>query len=59
MIVCVCNVISDRDIRASVAGGIESFEALQGETGIGTCCGCCQDCAREIFDAQHDEALSA
>lgn len=64
MIVCLCRRISDRDIAAAVRAGTHNFEILQDQTGVSSCCGCCQDCAREVFDsakAQHgvaDAALS-
>ena len=51
MIVCLCRRISDRDIRRSVQDGVADFEALQDETGVASHCGCCHDCAREVFDA--------
>jgi len=54
MIVCVCNRVSDRDIQRHVQAGCSSFGALQMETGVSTCCGCCSACAREVFA----EALS-
>lgn len=51
MIVCLCHRISDRDIRRDVAAGVRSFDLLQDETGLASACGCCHDCAREVFDA--------
>jgi bacterioferritin-associated ferredoxin len=51
MIVCVCHRISDRDILRHARAGCESFDELQFQTGVSTCCGCCETCARETFDA--------
>jgi bacterioferritin-associated ferredoxin len=51
MIVCLCRRISDRDIRSHVESGVSNFELLQDETGVASACGCCQDCARDVFDA--------
>ena len=51
MIVCLCHRISDRDIRHAVASGVRDFETLQEETAVARNCGCCHDCAREVFDA--------
>lgn len=54
MIVCVCNRVSDRDINRLVGEGVATFEDVQFETGVATCCGRCESCARETFDqAQH------
>lgn len=47
MIVCVCNRISDRDIVRSAHAGM-SFDDIQLELGVATCCGRCEDCAREL-----------
>jgi bacterioferritin-associated ferredoxin len=55
MIVCVCHRVSDRDIRHHAAQGCVSFDAIQMETGVATCCGRCESCAREVLD----DALSA
>lgn len=49
MIVCVCHRISDRDIRRMAQQGCESFDDLQMDSGVSTCCGRCEDCAREVF----------
>lgn len=58
MIICVCNRVSDRDIARAVADGCETFDELQFETGVGTCCGCCHDCARQTFE-QHAGCATA
>jgi len=50
MIVCLCHRISDRDIARAVDSGTHCFEALQDETRLASSCGCCTDCAREVFD---------
>lgn len=51
MIVCLCHRVSDRDIRHAVESGVRNFELLQDETRVASACGCCHDCAREVFDA--------
>ncbi|WP_077034246.1 bacterioferritin-associated ferredoxin [Pelomonas sp. KK5] len=50
MIVCLCHRVSDRDIRRGVESGIRNFEVLQDETRVASACGCCHECAREVFD---------
>jgi bacterioferritin-associated ferredoxin len=54
MIVCVCNNISDREIRQAVDLGINSMAELHKELGVGTCCGKCVSCAREVLHAHLD-----
>jgi bacterioferritin-associated ferredoxin len=50
MIVCVCNNISDREIRQAVDVGISSMPELHRELGVGTCCGKCVSYAREVLN---------
>jgi bacterioferritin-associated ferredoxin len=52
MIVCVCNNISDREIRQAVELGISSMAELYRELGVGTCCGKCVSYAREVLHEQ-------
>ncbi|UXY14374.1 (2Fe-2S)-binding protein [Chitiniphilus purpureus] len=49
MYVCVCNRVSDKAIRRAVEDGARTFIALQQLTGVGTCCGKCVGCAREVM----------
>ncbi|NLP62549.1 (2Fe-2S)-binding protein [Paraburkholderia sacchari] len=49
MIVCVCKSVSDRTIRASIAEGMDSFDELQFELGVATCCGKCEESVREVM----------
>ncbi|WP_042299786.1 (2Fe-2S)-binding protein [Paraburkholderia kururiensis] len=49
MIVCVCKSVSDRKIRASIAEGVDTFEELQFELGVATCCGKCEQTVRQIM----------
>jgi len=50
MIVCLCHRISDRQIREAVQDGVRDFDTLQDETSIARNCGCCEDCARHVFE---------
>ena len=50
MIVCLCHRVSDRDIRRSVDAGVRNFDILQDETRVASACGCCHDCAVEVFE---------
>lgn len=51
MIVCVCNNISDREIRMAIELGSDSMEALQRDLGVATCCGQCLNYATELLGA--------
>ncbi|WP_233882125.1 (2Fe-2S)-binding protein [Paraburkholderia flagellata] len=49
MIVCVCKSVSDRTIRASIEEGMDSFDELQFELGVATCCGKCEESVRDVM----------
>jgi bacterioferritin-associated ferredoxin len=55
MIVCVCNNISDREIRQAVDLGLSSMAELRRDLGVATCCGKCASCARAVLN-DHVEA---
>lgn len=50
MYVCVCNAVTDRQIKKAVQQGVDSMSELQSQLKVGTCCGRCKDCAREVLN---------
>ena len=48
MYVCICNAITDKQIRDAARSGAESVWDLQKELGVATNCGSCQESAMEI-----------
>lgn len=56
MIVCVCRRVSDRDIERHVRNGCETFDELQMDSGVASCCGQCTDCARDTFESARANA---
>ncbi len=49
MYVCVCNSVSDRQIRRAVSEGVSTLDDLRLELGVGNCCGKCLPCARQVL----------
>lgn len=49
MYVCVCNAITDKQIRAAAEAGTTEFWRLQAELGVATNCGSCSEVASEIL----------
>lgn len=49
MYVCVCNRVTDREIRRAVNDGHKTLNCLSKELSVGSCCGRCKDCVREIL----------
>ncbi len=48
MYICICNGVTDRDIRRAVSEGANSLDALRDELGVASCCGTCA-CAAEAL----------
>jgi bacterioferritin-associated ferredoxin len=51
MYVCLCNNVTDREIRAAVSLGARTLGDLRDGLGVATCCGRCADCARSLLPA--------
>jgi len=49
MYICVCNAITERQVRATVAAGAATLSDLQFELGVASCCGCCAETASEYL----------
>ena len=52
MYVCLCHGISETRLQQAIHEGARSFEQLQSCTGVATCCGACEPCAREMLDTE-------
>lgn len=50
MYICLCNAVTDHDIRRAASEGVRSFVELQARTGCSDCCGCCETEARTTLD---------
>ena len=50
MYVCICNGVTERDIRQAVEAGCKSVAELTMRTGCGATCGTCLDTAAAILD---------
>lgn len=49
MYVCICNAVTDSDIRNAVDEGVVNLRQLGLKTGCGTTCGSCAEMATEIL----------
>lgn len=49
MYVCICNNVTESDIRDAVHDGIRDMKTLSAELGVGTCCGKCKSCAKKVM----------
>lgn len=57
MYVCICNAVTDGDIREAYAAGARTLSALQNELGVATCCGCCAPVACKVLDSCRKEQI--
>jgi bacterioferritin-associated ferredoxin len=49
MYVCVCNAVTEKDIRKAVDRGASSLFDVQNELPVGICCGRCGDTAEAVI----------
>jgi len=52
MYVCICNAVSDRQIRECVDRGARSLFEVQCQLPVGSCCGRCEDTASQVVSEQ-------
>ena len=57
MYICVCNAITDKQIRRAAKAGVSSIQQLQAELGVATNCGSCSETAAEILREQRSGGL--
>lgn len=48
MLVCICNRVSDNDIRDAVYDGASGFRDVRDSLGVGNCCGQCTPYAKSL-----------
>lgn len=54
--VCICQSVTDREIRRAAARGAASLEALRDELGVASCCGCCAPTAEALLAESASDA---
>jgi bacterioferritin-associated ferredoxin len=59
MYICICNAITERDVRECVRRGCCSMDELSVELGVGTCCGRCRPAASDILNETQSQPRSA
>src|SRR3546814_20517423 len=59
MYVCICNGVTDSDIRQAAKAGCGGLAELNMRTGCGACCGSCVDTAAEMLEQARAEQKPA
>jgi bacterioferritin-associated ferredoxin len=49
MYVCLCNGVTESQIRTAVTDGARSLRELRADLGVASCCGKCADCAQQVL----------
>ena len=49
MYICICNAVTDHQIRAEVYRGASSLREVSERLEVATCCGKCGKCARKLI----------
>jgi len=55
MYVCVCNKVTDHEIRRAFDAGVDTMDKLCRELQVGSCCGRCKDCAVRLLNEARAE----
>jgi len=50
MYVCICHTVTDRQIREALDRGARSLCDVQCSLPVGSCCGRCEETARQVVD---------
>ena len=50
MYVCLCNGITENQIRDAIRDGADSLLKLRLELGVAACCGRCTSCAQQVIE---------
>ena len=49
MYICICNAVTDRQVKDSASAGVRSLDELAQNRGVGAGCGRCRECAAELL----------
>lgn len=49
MYICICNAITERQVRECAGEGARSIDDLSVKLGVGAGCGRCRECAIELL----------
>ena len=59
MYICLCNAITERQVRECAGSGACSVDDLASRLGVGSGCGRCLECAVDLLREMHPEAQPA
>jgi bacterioferritin-associated ferredoxin len=57
MYICICNPVTDTQVRQAISQGCDSLAALQSTLGVGAGCGRCTESAAEILQKEQTRIM--
>ena len=59
MYICICNAVTERQLKECARSGARSLEELAFQLGVGTGCGRCRECASGVLREMHPDCECA
>ena len=59
MYICICNAVTERQLKDCARAGAKSLDELAFQLGVGTCCGRCRECATGLLREVHADCECA
>ncbi|MGD8475903.1 MAG: bacterioferritin-associated ferredoxin [Burkholderiales bacterium] len=50
MYICLCNGVTENQIRNAVSEGAATLHDLRSTLGVASCCGRCAECAQQVIE---------
>ena len=57
MYLCICNAITERQVRETAQAGARSVEDLASALGVGAGCGRCRECAATLLNELKEKSF--
>ena len=58
MYVCICNAVTDKQIRRAAANGVDNLYELREHLGVASTCGSCVDQAQSILSEANQSSFA-
>ena len=59
MYICICNAVTERQLKECARSGAASLDEVAFQLGVGTACGRCRDCANDVLRQVRAECACA
>jgi bacterioferritin-associated ferredoxin len=58
MYICLCNAVTERQVKECARAGARTVDELASELGVGAGCGRCRDCAARVLEETEPAATT-